>query len=94
MEPDKVPVDEKKLIKEIKTAGCSIRKTTGGHFIVLDPSGKQIAAYAVRHPGKREVFDHYAKDVRKALAKVKQSWIEMQSEIRPGADLTTEKRYS
>lgn len=67
-----MPVDEKKLIREIKAAGCSIKRTAGGHFLVIDSFGKQIAAYAVRHPGKREIFDHYARKVRKAIAQVKQ----------------------
>ncbi len=68
-----MPVDEKKLISEIKAAGCSIKRTASGHFLVIDPKGKQIAAYAVRHPGKREVFDHYVKKIRKAIAKVNKS---------------------
>lgn len=68
-----MPVDEKKLIKEIKAAGCSVKRTASGHFLVIDPGGKQIAAYAARHPGKREVFDHYVQKIRKAIAKVKNS---------------------
>lgn len=67
-----MPVDERKLLKEIKDAGCSVEQTKKGHFLVLDSGGNPIESYAVRHPGKREVLDAYVKNIRKALSKIKQ----------------------
>lgn len=65
-----MPLDERKLLREIRDAGCSVKETAKGHFLVLDPSGNPIAGYAVRHPGKREVFDVYVVKVRRALIRI------------------------
>ena len=66
-----MPVDERKLLQEIHEAGCSVKETGRHHYLVYDPEGNPIGGYAVRHPGKREIFDHYASKVRKALSQVK-----------------------
>lgn len=65
-----MPLDESDLIEEIKNAGCAIKRTKKGHFLIIDPKGNVIESYAVSHPGKREVKDSYVRLVRKALAKV------------------------
>ena len=65
-----MPVNRRKFEKEIRGAGYLIRRTSKGHFLVVDPSGDTIAGYAVRHPGN-EVADVYVKQVRKAILQVK-----------------------
>jgi hypothetical protein len=55
---------------EIERAGCSIRRTSKGHFLVIDRNGNRIEGYDVRHPGN-EVSDVYVKKVRKAILEVK-----------------------
>ena len=65
-----MPLSKKRLESEIKIAGCSLKRTSKGHFLVIDPDGQPIAGYAVRHPGN-EVSDVYIKKIRKTLLEVK-----------------------
>jgi hypothetical protein len=65
-----MPLSRREFENEIRGAGCSIRRTSKGHFLVIDPNGNRIEGYAVRHPGK-EIMDGYVKRVRKAILQVK-----------------------
>jgi hypothetical protein len=61
-----MPVDARKLLKEIRAAGCSVQRTKKGHLLVLDSSGNPIESFAIRHPGNY-VLDCYAYPIRKIL---------------------------
>lgn len=61
-------LDERTLLKEIRAAGCTVQRLSKqSHFAVLDPNGKQIAWFAVKHPG-HFVLAAYVTNVRKAIA--------------------------
>lgn len=61
---------ERQLLREIKDKGCSVGVLSkSSHFVVLDPKGKQIAWFAVKHPGNW-VLPKYVSNVRKALSKL------------------------
>jgi hypothetical protein len=65
-----MPTELRKLVKEIERQGCSVKLTSKGHYLVLDPSGNTIEGFAASHGKKREVGDVYIKLIRKALSKL------------------------
>ncbi len=74
-----MPTDLRKLLQEIRQAGCSTHLTEKGHYLVLDANGNPIEGFAVKHPGKPEVLDSYVSKVRKALSKLSPS-VEIKNE--------------
>jgi hypothetical protein len=44
-----MPISKRNLEREIRDAGCSVKATSSGHYLVLDASENVIAGYAVSH---------------------------------------------
>jgi len=72
LELDLMPLTERQLLREIRAKNCTIKRTTWGHSLVLDPAGNPISGYAVRHAkgAKKEVLDVYVRAVRQALSQL------------------------
>lgn len=68
---DMPALTEKEMLREIKSAGCSVKRTAKGHYLVLDSLGNVIESFAVGHGANKGMVNApYVSKVRKALAQV------------------------
>ena len=59
---------EKAMLDEIKAAGCSVKLTSKGHYLVVDATGKVVGSFAVGHGSNKGMVNApYVSKVRKAL---------------------------
>jgi hypothetical protein len=65
-----LPLEERKLLKEINARGCFVQPTGKNHYKLIDPRGNLLTTFAVSHKrgSKREVKDVYVRLVRASLA--------------------------
>ena len=58
----------KAMLNEIKRAGCTVKKTKKGHYLICDSNGKTISGFAVGHGSNKGMVNaSYVAKVRKAL---------------------------